>query len=169
MSQSFFHPGQNGSLLDSISFHQFKLTTQVKIIRRSVKLSFAMWLWQRGNTLQLRSRTMAEKREQTQGGGNMELLAVGPNSLKLQQLCSFCFPLSGCDGAMGWRYRHGRLAGAAYDRFKPISPSISGSRYSKEDTLQGFRSKVEMNLHPASAGKRGSKPSGASSRGQRGY
>ena len=28
-----------------------------------------MWLWQRGNTLQLRSRTMAEKGDQTQEGG----------------------------------------------------------------------------------------------------
>jgi len=68
------------------------------------------------------------------GGGNMDLLAVGPNSLKLLQLWSLCCPLCGGGGAMGWRCGHGRLAGTAYDRFKPISPSISGSRYSKEDT-----------------------------------
>ena len=44
------------------------------------------------------------------------------------------------------------------------SPSISGSRYTKEDTHQAFRTKVEMNLHPASAGIRGSKPPGFGSR-----
>ena len=78
-----------------------------------------------------------------------------------------CFGSSPCGfcGTIGWHCGH---CSAAYVMFKSISPSISGSRYPKKDTHQASRSLVEMNLHPASAGIRGSKPPGLRSEGSEG-
>ena len=97
-----------------------------------------------------------------------------------------CSLLNFSIGAEGQMYSNGailaphpaasvaQLAGIAdiaalHMMFKSISPSISGSRYPKKDTHQASRSLVEMNLHPASAGRRGSKPTGLRSEGSEGH